>query len=134
MENTAPAVRDLVVTVERAGRARSKLPNDPMLLPGVDRRSREGRRYQDMVYAAVQEFPGANPVAIRELVALQFTLEREQGAVVSGSQPDLEGIVRLTHAIERKLRTLRAAQRKRANRPPSLADYLASQAGDRGAP
>jgi len=90
-----------------------------MLLPGVDRRTKEGRRYQDIVFAVVTEFPGADPVALRELAALKFTLEREQGAVVSGGQSSLEGIVRLTHAIERKLRTLKADQRKRAASAPA---------------
>lgn len=108
---------------------RSKLTNDASLLPGVDRRTREGRRYQDVVASIAREFPGAEPVALRELASLKFTLEREQGAVVFGEQPSLEGIVRLTHAIERKERALRLAKRaRRREDAPGLAEYLAAKA------
>jgi hypothetical protein len=97
---------------------RSKLTNDATLLPGVDRRSRGGRRYQDIVEALAAEYPGANPVALRELATLRFTLEREQGAIVSGGdQRSLEDLIRLTNSVERKERALRVA--KRQAKPPS---------------
>ncbi len=68
-------------TAARHEKTRSALTNDPSLLPGVDRRTRDGRRYQDIVEALAAEFGPANPVALRELAALRFTLEREQGAI-----------------------------------------------------
>ena len=75
----------------------------------MDRRTRDGRRYQDIVLAVAAEFGPANPVALRELAALRFTLEREQGAIVSGDRRSLEDLVRLTNTIERKERALRLA-------------------------
>ena len=118
---------DNSVSGDRSPMLRSRLTNDASLLPGVDRRTAAGRRYQDIVASVAREFPGAEAVALRELASLKFTLEREQGAVVSGEQPSLEGIVRLTHAIERKERTLRAFRRKQV-KAPSLGDYLTTKA------
>ena len=116
----------------RSAMLRSKLTNDPTLLPGVDRRSASGRRYVDIVAAVAAEFgPGNNPVALRELAALRFTLEREQGAIVSGDQRSLEDLVRLTNAIERKERALRLAKRRQspASAPAGLRDRLSSKYG-----
>jgi len=59
---------------------RSKLSNDATLAPGVDRRTRGGRRYFDIVESLSKEFPVAEPVALRELASLRFTQEMEQGA------------------------------------------------------
>ncbi len=103
-------------------------------LPGVDRRTASGQRYQDIVAAVAAEFGPANPVALRELAALRFTLEREQGAIVRGDQRSLEDLVRLTNAIERKERALRLAKRRQspASAPAGLRDRLSSKYG--GAP
>ncbi len=104
---------------------RSRFTNDPGYLPGVDRRTASGRRYQDIVAAVAAEFGPGNPVALRELAALRFTLEREQGAIVSGDQRSLEDLVRLTNTIERKERALRLAQRRqRLDKESGLAEYL----------
>jgi len=62
-----------------SAKLRSKLTNNPALLPGVDRRSASGRRYVDIVAAVAAEFGPGNPVALRDIAALRFTLEREQG-------------------------------------------------------
>ena len=119
---------------KRSAKLRSRFTNDPSFLPGVDRRTRDGRRYQDIVLAVVSEFGAANPVALREIAALRFTLEREQGAIVSGDQRSLEDLVRLTNAIERKERALRLAKRRQspASVPAALRDRLSSKYG--GAP
>jgi hypothetical protein len=120
---------DTAVADNRPAKLQSKFTNDPSFLPGVDRRTRDGRRYQDIVLAVVAEFGPANPVALRELAALRFTLEREQGAIVSGGdQRSLEDLVRLTNTVERKERALRAARRVagKPGRPP-LSAYLGSK-------
>jgi hypothetical protein len=99
-----------------------------------DRRTRDGRRYQDIVLAVIAEFGPANPVALRELAALRFTLEREQGAIVSGGdQRSLEDLVRLTNTVERKERALRAARRAAGSKPPpGLHARLAAKYGVKG--
>lgn len=114
---------DTAIAGNRLPALRSKLTNDATLLPGVDRRTRLGRRYQDIVEALAIEYGSANPVALRELAALRFTLEREQGAIVAGDVRSVEQLVRLTNTIERKERALRAAKRQ-ASQPPSLDSYL----------
>jgi hypothetical protein len=117
-----------VAADKRSAKLRSRFTNDPSFLPGVDRRTRDGRRYQDIVLAVAAEFGPANPVALRELAALRFTLEREQGAIVSGDRRSLEDLVRLTNTIERKERALRLAQRRqRLDKGSSLAEYLATK-------
>ncbi len=112
-------MESLAIADNRPAKLRSRFTNDPSFLPGVDRRTRDGRRYQDIVLAVVAEFGPANPVALRELAALRFTLEREQGAIVSGGhQRSLEDLVRLTNTVERKERALRTAKRMASAKPP----------------
>jgi hypothetical protein len=98
--------------VSRPAKLRSKLTNDPTLLPGVDRRSSGGRRFLDIAELVAAEFPDASTIAIRELASLRFTLEREQGAIVAADNRSLEDLVRLTNAVERKERALRLAQQR----------------------
>jgi hypothetical protein len=124
----------VAVADNRPAKLRSRFTNDPSFLPGVDRRTRDGRRYQDIVLAVVAEFGPANPVALRELAALRFTLEREQGAIVSGGdQRSLEDLIRLTNTVERKERALRAAKRTGSGKlPQSLHARLAAKYGVKG--
>ncbi len=103
---------DASAAVSRPAKLRSRLTNDPTLLPGVDRRSSGGRRFLDIAEAVAAEFPDASTVALRELAALRFTLEREQGAIVASDSRSLEDLVRLTNVVERKERALRLAQRR----------------------
>ena len=68
----------------RPKKLRSGLTNNPYRLDGVDMRSPRGRRYRDIVDAVIADFGGANPVAVRELAGLKFTLEQTQAQVVAG--------------------------------------------------
>jgi hypothetical protein len=114
------------VADNRHPKARSRLTNNPALLPGVSRHTKDGRRFYDIVLALTSEYPSANPVAIRELATLRFTYEREQGLVVSEGERSVEQLVRLANTVERKERTLRAAKRQASAAPAiSLADKLA---------
>jgi hypothetical protein len=116
---------DTAAADNRHPKLRSRLTNNPCLLPGLDRRTREGRRFYDIALALGEEYPGANPVALRELATLRFTHEREQGLIVSGDRRSAEDLVRLSNAIERKERALRAAKRQAIAAPqPSLAQKL----------
>ncbi len=108
---------------------RSKLSNDATLAPGVDRRTRGGRRYFDIVESLSKEFPGAEPVALRELASLRFTQEMEQGAIIRGEQASPESLIRLSHAIERKERAMRASSRKRLATPTPLGEFLRARQG-----
>jgi hypothetical protein len=75
---------NIVASDSRPAKLRSRFTNDPSFLPGVDRRTRDGRRYQDIVLALVAEFSPANPVSLREIARLRFSLERAQGEIVAG--------------------------------------------------
>jgi len=109
---------------------RSKLTNDASRLPGIDRRSASGRRFRDLFEAVAAEFPTASPIALRELAALRFTLEREQGAIVNGTDRSLEDLIRVSNTIERKERRLRLAERKhRLMGRPSRLDAMLDGVG-----
>jgi hypothetical protein len=61
----------------RLPRRRSIMTNDPRRLDGIDMRTSAGRRYRDIVDALAIEFGVAvNPVALRELAGLRYTLEQ----------------------------------------------------------
>ncbi len=91
---------------------RSRLTNNPHKLDGVDMRTQRGRRYRDIVDALVAEFGADNPVALRELAGLKFTLEQTQAAVVAGDQRAREDLVRISNLVARRERELRASKRQ----------------------
>jgi hypothetical protein len=60
------------------------MTNDPRRLDGIDMRTSAGRRYRDIVDQLAAEFGAVNPIALRELAGLRYTLEQMQAAVVAG--------------------------------------------------
>jgi len=113
------SIHDRADIASRPANNRSKITNDPRRLLGVDSRSRDGRRYGDIVDSLVAEFGSHDPVRLRELASLKFALERAQGSVVNGGECSLEDLVRLTHLIERRERSLRAGKRQARAATPS---------------
>jgi hypothetical protein len=119
---------DSTATVTRPANNRAKITNNPRRLRGVDARTRDGRRYADIVDSLVAEFGSHDPVRLRELAGLRFALERAQGSVVNGGECSLEDLVRLTNTIERKERALRASKRQTRDPTPTLAQIIAEHA------
>src|SRR5471030_2298455 len=99
-----------------AGRSRycsSASTRDPFLLPGVDGRSLDGRRYRDIVQSLLSEYgAAAEPPLIRALAQLRLVIEREQAALISDDKRSLENLVRLENVASRRERDLKARVRQ----------------------
>ncbi len=111
---------------------RSILTNDPRRLPGVDMRSEHGRRYRDIIESLISEFgPNADPIRLRELGGLKFSLEQIQVQVVTGSQRACGDLVRLSNLIARREGELRTQKVVTAPPKPPLRHRLAERAASR---
>jgi hypothetical protein len=109
----------------RLPRRRSIMTNDPRRLDGVDMRTSAGRRYRDIVDQLAAEFGAVNPVALRELAGLRYTLEQTQAAVVAGDARARSDLVRVSNLIARRERELRESSIVAAARKPApLHAYL----------
>jgi hypothetical protein len=103
------------VVTGRPPQNRSGLTNDPRRLSAdVDGRGAEGRRFSDIFDLVALEFPGANPLRIRDIALLKYELERAQGA----GNCSLEDVVRVHNLIGRREKELRA-EAKRVKPPQS---------------
>ena len=101
-----------MATVEaRPRKLRSGFTNNLYRLEGVDMRSERGRRYRDIVDALIAEFGSSNPVGLRELAGLKFTLEQTQAAVVAGDERAREDLVRISNLVARREAVMREATR-----------------------
>lgn len=127
--NRGVSVPEAASVDRRSKKLRSGLTNDPYRLDGVDMRSARGRRYRDIVDALIAEFGSTNPVGLRELAGLKFTLEQTQASVVAGDERAREDLVRISNLVARREREMRSAGVPR-DTTPDLADYLASHHGE----
>jgi hypothetical protein len=118
----------------RPKKLRSGLTNNPHKLDGVDMRTQRGRRYRDIVDALITEFGPANPVGLRELAGLKFTLEQTQAAVVAGDPRAREDLVRISNLVARREREMRGASLSRGDAGPTLADIIAEHEGTAARP
>jgi hypothetical protein len=85
--------------------------NDP-LYAGIDRRSRVGRRFTDLVEAALVEFGSHDLDKIRALASLRVSLEQAQHEVLSGDAAVREDLVRLSNLVAKREKELRLAMRQ----------------------
>ena len=120
---------DMTTAEARPKKLRSGLTNNPHRLDGVDMRTQRGRRYRDIVDALIAEFGTANPVGLRELAGLKFSLEQTQADVIRGIASAREDLVRLSNLVARRETTLRQAGAPR-DQTPSLSEYLAGLSED----
>lgn len=98
----------------RSAKAHARVTNNLRELDGIDGRTSEGKRYRDLIDLAVAEFGSHDPLRLRELAGLRFSLEKTQAAVVNGDILRSEDLVRLANLIGRREKELRAAQRRAA--------------------
>jgi hypothetical protein len=104
------------------------MTNDPRRLAGIDMRTSAGRRYRDIVDQLAIEFGAVNPVALRELAGLRYTLEQTQAAVVAGDARARSDLVRVSNLIARRELALREAKLALpASTPSNLHDRLAAR-------
>lgn len=101
----------MAIAEARPKKLRSGLTNNPYKLDGVDMRTERGRRYRDIVDALIAEFGTSNPVGLRELAGLKFTLEQTQAAVVAGDERAREDLVRISNLVARREAVMREAAR-----------------------
>jgi hypothetical protein len=119
---------DTATAEARPKKLRSGLTNNPYRLDGVDMRSERGRRYRDIVDSLIDEFGSANPVGLRELAGLKFTLEQTQADVVRGDERAREDLVRISNLVARREAVMREAMRAHGEQTtPNLDEYLAAQ-------
>jgi hypothetical protein len=116
-----------VTSSNRLPRRRSIMTNDPRRLDGVDMRTSAGRRYRDIVDQLAIEFGAVNPVALRELAGLRYTLEQTQAAVVAGDARARSDLVRVNLIARRELSLREAKLALPASTPSSLQDRLTAR-------
>jgi hypothetical protein len=116
----------------RLNRRRAMMTNDPRRLHGIDMRTSAGRRYRDIVDQLAAEFGAVNPIALRELAGLRYTLEQTQAAVVAGDARARADLVRISNLITRREQSLREAKLALpASTPVNLEQHLARKAAEK---
>jgi hypothetical protein len=99
---------------------------------GVDGRSRDARRFRDLVASFSESLGGfaalsdTDQVLVRNAAGLAVKAERLQAAIVKGEDVDAEQLTRLSNCVSRTLGQLGVKRARREPRAPSLADYLAN--------
>jgi hypothetical protein len=119
----------------RPTNCRSRVTNGKRLLAGCDGRSRNARRYRDLLADMACDLGGAANLSTAELAILRqaaglvLRSEQIQADVVNGRPVDADEAVRLANASARLLAALRSKQGQR-NKPAtmSLRDRLAAEA------
>jgi hypothetical protein len=94
---------------------------------GLDGRSERGRRWRDVLEALIAEYGADEPDRLRALATLRLSLEATETAVINGDVLRSEDLVRLTNLISRREKELRAKQRYREAKAPSLREHLAKR-------
>jgi hypothetical protein len=123
----------MAIAEARPKKLRSGLTNNPYRLDGVDMRTERGRRYRDIVDALIAEFGNSNPVGLRELAGLKFTLEQTQAAVIAGDERARWDLVRISNLVARREAVMRESARPARDLTPSLDEYLAANRGEAAA-
>lgn len=118
------------VIAVRSPKARARMTNNLRALRGVDGRSAEGKRYRDLLDSIILEYGDVDPIRIRALAGLRYTLEKTQTAVVNGDARAREDLVQIANLIDRRERELRAKRKADEAKPINpLRAYLAGQKG-----
>ena len=102
-----------------AGRAttRSRISNRSRILPGVDGRSSNARRFRD-ICAAYEAEAGGNITEverdlIRQAAGLTLRAEQLQGMIVRGEAVENDELIRLSSTAKRLLEAIRAKAAKK---------------------
>jgi hypothetical protein len=109
--------------------------NRTRLLPGVDGRSSNARRFRD-ICSAYEAEAGGNVTEverdlIRQAAGLTLRAEQLQGAIVRGEAVDDDELIRLSNTAKRLIAGIRAKAAKKKPAEPTLADYLARKAAEK---
>jgi hypothetical protein len=121
------------VLADRPKWQRSKVSNHNSLLPGIDGRSAQARRFRDIVAQLVQDQGGLDQMSearlqlVRRFAAVAVIAEQMEGDLTSGK------VVNITEYASLSSTLVRVAQRIGINRrlknvTPDLQDYLEAHA------
>jgi hypothetical protein len=117
---------------------RSAITNGTRLhAKGVDGRTRDARRFRDLVASFAESLGGfatlndSDQVLVRNAAGLAVKAERLQAAIVKGEDVDAEQLTRLSNCVSRVLGQL-GVKRVRRDQTPSLGEYIASLNAEAG--
>jgi hypothetical protein len=124
-------------STERPRRASGKSgkPYKAHRLGDLDLRTEAGRLYCRHFEAFATEFPDASPAALRDVAMLAATGEMASAEALGAEDPWLRSKARgdahrISSLLGRKLAALREQKTPPPKALPSLAEYLASRAGE----
>lgn len=126
-------------TSRRKAQARSRVTNGHELLPGVDGRSLQARRYQDLVANLVSDAGGIEVIAearlqlIRRFSALAVLAENLEAKIAMGEDINLAEHCVISSTLVRLASRL-GINRNSKNVTPVLRDYLEAKAAPSTAP
>ncbi len=127
---TRPSRANRLRAVRVSKTNRSAISNGNTLLPGVDGRSPEGRRYRDLFLAFADELGGveglseADRVLVKHCVAVAMHSEALQVRMVRGEHIGEEELTRLGNSLARAMAALRARQKPKSS-VPTIAEIAA---------
>jgi hypothetical protein len=133
-----PATRSAVT--RRSVTNRSRVTNGRgLFVEAVDGRSREARRFRDVIAEIVSDLGGPDTLSegqrqlARRAAMLSVECERMEGQAVSGKAIDLETFGKLTDRLGRAFQRL-GLRRKHRDVTPTLRDYVRTQGSADGGP
>jgi hypothetical protein len=118
---------------EKSPTARSRVSNHNDLLPGVDGRSAQARRYRDILAALVSDQGGLDRMSesrvqlIRRFSALCVVAESLEAQLVNGGSIEIQAFATLSSTLVRLASRL-GIDRRSKTIVPNLRDYLEGKA------
>jgi hypothetical protein len=99
-------------------------------LPRADTRTREWRRFRELVESYASEL-GQNlsepeKALVAQISGLQLRIEDMQAAIVAGADVDADQVIRLSSEHRRLLASLRVKAEKAKPAPPTIDDLAAA--------
>lgn len=120
---------------------RSRTSNGTRLIEGADGRTRDGRRYRDLIasFAADLGLPFAElsegeRTLVKQAAVVAMHVERLSAAMIRGEEVDGESLTRASNNAARLVAALRVKSKSRKPDPSNaLRDYLAAKAAEAAA-
>jgi hypothetical protein len=94
-------------------------------IAGLDMRTRQGRRFRQILRAVIAEFGDGDPVRAGEIARLRLIIEKAQTAVIAGDRRvGEEDLVRFSNVRARLEREMREAARPAREQTSSRLDAM----------
>jgi hypothetical protein len=114
---------------------RSRVTNGSEILPGIDGRSGQARRYRDIL-SALREHMGGNPTITQEIAARRLATlaawaeEQEATALLGDEKLDIQAFTTAVNSMRRLVIDL-GLQAVMKDATPTLSTYIASKVPDK---